>query len=145
MKFYRVLNLTVLALALSGAAQAGALYNNGPVVGSNGKSVLAPTDQTLGFSMRTSSNLSVADDFTVTGNGWLVTSLDFFAYQNSATAFTLQDVIWNILSGDINQRTVVASGKTTLTNGGLVGYRVTRPRKPTRPSASSLPPPTSPM
>lgn len=118
--------LSLSALLASGAAtQAAELYNNGPAVGSNGLSVLAAADETLGFSMKAASHLAVADDFTVSGNGWLVSSLDFFAYQNNATAFSVQNLSWSILSGDVNNGTVIASGTTALSNGGLVGYRVT--------------------
>ena len=122
-KSFRFLHLSLLA-AMAAGAQAAELYSNGPAVGSNGKSVLAAADETLGFSMKAVSNLAVADDFTVTGHGWLVSSLDFFAYQNNATAFTLQNVSWSILSGDVNNGVVAASGTTALANGGLVGYRV---------------------
>lgn len=126
MKPWSLLNLAACgALSLcAGLAGAAELYSNGPVVGANGKSVLELPAATLGFNMRTS-NFSVAEDFTVTsGSSWLVSSIDFFAYQNNATSFTLQTVSWSILSGNVNNGTVVASGTTALTNGGFVGYRV---------------------
>ena len=125
MKCFKSLSLTVLAAVLSGAVQADELFNNGPAVGSNGKSVTATPTASLGYGLQRASQNAVADDFTVTGNGWLVSSLDFFAYQNNATAFTLQNVGWSILSSDVNNGTVVASGTTALSSGGLVGYRVT--------------------
>ena len=120
----RLITASALSL-LSGIAAAAELYNNGPVVNGNGLSVLAAPAASLGYGMQAGSGNAVAEDFTVTGAGWLVTSIDFFAYQNNATAFTLQNVSWSILSGDVNNGTVVASGTTALTNGGRVGYRVT--------------------
>lgn len=115
------------ALCLCAAlSHASVLYSNGEAVGSAGKSVLAPQAVSLGFGAQNGSRNSVADDFTIGGSAsWLVSSIDFFAYQNSATSFTLLDVIWTIVSGDLNGGTVVASGTTHLGNGGLVGYRVT--------------------
>ncbi len=114
--------LLVLSVAAAcGMAQAAELYNNGPVVGADGFSVVAGT--TYGFGAQTTANNRVADDFTVTGGGWNVQSLDFFAYQTGATGFTFQQASWSILSGGING-TVVASGTTDVSNGGLMGYRV---------------------
>lgn len=120
--------LAILGLiALSGvAAHADELFNNGPVVNANGRSILIRPSTTYGFADGTASGYSVADDFTVTGTGWNVTDLDFFNYQTSAGAFTFTDVTWSILSGsDPSSATVVASGTTAVTNAGLVGYRVT--------------------
>lgn len=122
MKAWGLVSLT--AAALSGAAHAAELYNNGPVVGDYGKSVLLAPAGTLGFNMQIAARNALADDFTVTGNGWLVSSLDFFSFQNTATSFTLQNVSWSILAGDANNGTVLASGTTALSNGGFVGYRV---------------------
>lgn len=116
----------MLGLLFTGTASAAELYSNGPVVGANGKSVLASPAVTLGFGAQHSSQNAVADDFTVTGgSAWSISSIDFFAYQNNATSFTLQNVSWSILSGDVNNGSVIASGSTALGNGGLVGYRVT--------------------
>lgn len=127
MKLGFLLNLaTCSALSLcAGLAGAAELYSNGPVVGSNGKSVLNLPAATLGFNMQMAANNRVAEDFTVTsGSTWLVGSIDFFAYQNNATSFTLETVSWSIMSGNVNNGTLVASGTTALTNGGFVGYRV---------------------
>jgi hypothetical protein len=115
-------------LALSGvAAHADTLFNNGPVVNANGRSVFFQPATTYGFADGSASGFSVADDFTVGGNGWNVTDLDFFNYQTGAgNTFTFTDVTWSIISGsDISTGSVVASGTTAVTNGGLVGYRVT--------------------
>lgn len=112
-------------MVLAGAAHANELYNNGPVVNGFGRSVLMPPATTLGFGDQTASGNSVADDFTVTGTGWTISDIDFFGYQTGATSFSFQDVTWSIVSGDVNTGTVVASGVTSVTDGGLVGYRVT--------------------
>lgn len=118
--------LAILGLmALAGAAHADELYNNGPVVNGSGRSVLMPPATTLGFGDQTSTGNSVAEDFTVTGTGWTISGIDFFGYQTGATSFGFQDVTWSIVSGDVNIGTVVASGVTAVTDGGLVGYRVT--------------------
>ncbi len=114
------------ALAASGLSQAAELYNNGPVVDGNGKSVLAPDADTLGFGSNSGAGIRVADDFSVAaGVKWNVSSLDFYAYQTGASGFTFQQASWSIVSGDVNNGTVVASGVTALSNGGRVGYRVT--------------------
>ena len=112
-------------LALAGAAQAAELYNNGPVVGGGGLSILSLPATTYGFGSQTTSGNSVAEDFLVTGNGWNISSFDFYAYQTGSTSFSLTTATWSVVSGDVNSGTVVASGTTALTNGGLVGYRVT--------------------
>ncbi len=116
--------LAVLGLiALSGAAaHADQLYNNGPAVNANGKSILLATNGNYGFGAQTSAVNSVADDFTVTGSGWNVSNIDLFAYQTGAGSFSFTDVTWSLVSGDLNgSNTVVASGTTSATDGGLVG------------------------
>lgn len=127
MKRFALLTLAAAAAAISaGAAQAAELYNNGPVVNSSGKSILVSPSTTFGLGAQTSAGNSVADDFTIAaGNSWNVSSLDFFSYQTGATSFTFQQATWAIRSGDANTGTIMASGVTNLTNGGLQGYRVT--------------------
>ena len=118
--------LTLAAALGAGAAHSAELYNNGPVVDSNGKSILIAPSTTLGVGNQTSAGNSVADDFTVAaGSSWNVSSLDFFGYQTGSTGFTFQQATWAIHLGDANTGTIVASGVTNLTNGGLQGYRVT--------------------
>lgn len=113
-------------LAAAGAAHADVIYSNGPVVGSNGLSVLTLPATTFGFGANTAAGLAVADDFTVAaGTVWNVQSLDFFGYQTGSTGFTFTGATWSIVSGDVNTGTVVASGSGAVTNGGLQGYRVT--------------------
>jgi len=111
-------------VALLGSAQAATLYSNGPVVDGSGLSILAPTDSTLGAGSNASATL--ADNFSIAGTSWNVESLDFFGYQTGSTAFTFTGVTWSIRSGtDVNTATVLASGTSAVTDGGLVGYRVT--------------------
>ena len=116
-------------IAAFGSAHAVELFNNGPVVngpGVNaGLSVLESPSTTLG----TGSNAGqrIADNFTVTGPGWNVESLDFFGYQTQVGGgvFTFTNVTWSIRAGsDPNTATTVASGTTPVTNGGLQGFRV---------------------
>ncbi|MBJ7312765.1 PEP-CTERM sorting domain-containing protein [Rugamonas sp. CCM 8940] len=120
-----VLLATLLA---SGLPQAAELYNNGPVVDGNGRSVLTLPATTLGFGVNGYGGLAVADDFSVAaGVKWNVSSLDFYAYKPSTFTlpFPVKTATWSIVSGDLNNGTVVASGVTAVSNGGLVGYRVT--------------------
>ncbi len=122
MKRFVLLGLMVA----SGMSQAVELYNNGPVVNASGLSVLASSATTLGFGDNTGANLAVADNFSVAaGTHWNVSSLDFFNYQTGANGFTFGNATWSVVSGDVNSGTVVASGVTTVSNGGLEGYRVT--------------------
>ncbi|MEN9933107.1 MAG: hypothetical protein RIS17_1680, partial [Pseudomonadota bacterium] len=68
----------------------------------------------------------LADNFTVTGPSWNVESISFYAYQTNAGVFTFTGATWSVLAGtDVNSGTVVASGTSAVTNGGLMGYRVT--------------------
>ena len=118
--------LVVLGLlAAAGASQAVTLFNNGPVVDAGGLSVLTLPASTFGFGAQTTLGNVVADNFTVTGAGWTVESLNFYAYQTGSTAFTFSVATWSVVSGDVNTGSVVASGVTGVTSGGRVGYRVT--------------------
>ncbi|MCV2350763.1 PEP-CTERM sorting domain-containing protein [Paucibacter sp. Y2R2-4] len=125
-----IFRLTLLAAfasflsAAPGWASAAELYNNGPAVDANGLSIKPNNAFTLSFGVQTSSKNAVADDFTVSDASWLIRSIDFFALQNNATAFTLKEVSWSILANDANNGPVVASGITPLSDGGLLGYRV---------------------
>ncbi len=118
----------LIALGLAAAlvsAQAVELFSNGPVVDGTGLSILnSGVDSTLGAGSNASATL--ADNFAVTGAGWNVQSLDFFGYQTGSTGFTFTGVTWSLLAGsDVTTAATVASGTTAVTNGGLVGYRVT--------------------
>lgn len=112
-------------LLFSGAAQAAVLFSNGPVVDGSGLSILVPPQGTLGVGANPSA--TVAEDFAIgSGESWDISSLDFFGYQTGSTGFTFTSVTWRIVSGlDVNTGATLASGTTSVTNGGLVGYRVT--------------------
>ena len=111
------------ALAISSGAQAAVLFDNGAPVNGAGLSILTSPNTTYGTGSQTTANNVVADDFSA-GAAWTVTSLDFYSYQTGATSFGFTSATWSIISGSINGGTVVASGTTNVTNGGLVGYRV---------------------
>lgn len=117
--------VTLGLVAAFGSAQAVALFNNGPIVDNSGLSILTnPPDSTLGAGSNAS--FTLADNFSIAGPAWSVESLDFFGYQTSAVGFTFTSATWSLRSGtDVNTATILASGTTAVTNGGLVGYRVT--------------------
>jgi len=119
--------IAVALIAGFGSAHAVDLFNNGAAVaGSPALSVIRTGGTSFGAGAQGSVPNSVADNFSVGGPGWNVQSLSFFAYQSfAASAFTFTNATWSVISGDINLGTVVASGTTALTNGGLQGYRVT--------------------
>ena len=111
-------------MAVACASQAATLFDNGAAAQA-GLSVIRPGGTLLGAGAQGSIPNLVADDFTVTGNGWNVQSLSFFSYQTgAASAFTFTDVVWSVIAGDVNSGSVVASGTSTAVNGGLQGYRV---------------------
>ncbi|MCV2359346.1 PEP-CTERM sorting domain-containing protein [Paucibacter sp. TC2R-5] len=113
----------ILAIAaVCNLANAAVLFDNGPVVNAQKKSVIAVGETTTGLGAN--GPLYVADDFSIeAGKSWNVTSIDFFAYQTNAAGFTFGNANWSIVKDDVNGA-VVASGTTAVTNGGLVGYRV---------------------
>jgi hypothetical protein len=120
------LGLAAMLLALAGGAQSAVLFSNGAVMDGDGRSVVPAADNTFGLAAN--ADFRVADDFTVGAAGWRVNSLDFFAYQTgAASVFTFSNVTWSVVSGpDVNTGAIVASGNATpVTNGGLMGYRVT--------------------
>lgn len=123
----------LIAAAAAVPAHADTLFDNGAAVevtlpGSPGRSVVREGGLLFGQDATSNPgmvNWSVADNFTVGGAGWIVQDLSFFAYADgSAKNFLFTDVVWNVISGDVNTGTLVASGTTMATNGGLVGYRV---------------------
>jgi hypothetical protein len=116
----------VLALA-AGLSQAAILHDNGPVVDASSLSVLAGSASILGWGEQASAGNRMADDFTIAnGSAWNVSSVSFFAYQTGATSFTFTNAVWSIVAGnDVNTRAVAASGTTSVSNAGQVGYRVT--------------------
>ena len=87
--------------------------------------MLESPSTTLGTGSNTGQR--IADNFTVTGPGWNVESLDFFGYltQAGGGVFTFTSVAWNIRAGsDPSTALLVASGTTPVTNGGFQGFRV---------------------
>jgi hypothetical protein len=120
----KVVVLSLLAWASHGYAVE--LYSNGPVVDGSGLSILTAPATTLGAG--SNAGFTLADNFSVTGAGWNVASLDFFGYQTQTPGpgvFSFTSVSWSIVSGsNINTGSTVASGTTAVTNGGLMGYRV---------------------
>ncbi|MDC8756821.1 PEPxxWA-CTERM sorting domain-containing protein [Janthinobacterium fluminis] len=114
-----------IALAAAGMSHAAEIYNNGPVVDAKGRSVIAPGYSSYGYGANGANGQAVADDFNIAeGQRWNLTSIDFFAYQTGAGGFTLQSATWSIVSTHVNSDVVLASGTTSLTNGGREGYRV---------------------
>lgn len=108
------------------------LYDNGPLVthpggGAGGADVSALQTAlgmgTFGFGNQVSAGNRVADDFTVTGGGWLVQNITFFGYQTgSSTTSTFTAVnlrIWdgppndpnsNVVFGDTTTNRMTATG-----------------------------------
>lgn len=123
MKRFAILSI---ALSAAGMSQAAEIYNNGPVADGAGRSVLAAGATIYGYGANSGADLAVADDFDVgAGQRWNVTGLDFFSYQTGATGFTLQQATWSIVGDSPNSNVVLFSGTTSLSDGGLQGYRVT--------------------
>ena len=113
-------------LAALGSAQATELYSNGPAVqGTPPLSIIRVGGTLLGAGAQSAVPNLVADDFSVTGPGWSVEGLSFFSYQSfAASTFTFTGVTWSVVAGNVDTGAVVASGTTSASNGGLVGYRV---------------------
>lgn len=100
------------------------LYNNGPIVtnagqgpgGSDVSLLENPPLTLLGTGNNQAGAIYVADDFTISGNSWNITSMDFFGYQtNSTTTSTFTGVyvqIWNGQPGTAGA-TVVWGDRTT--------------------------------
>lgn len=67
------------------------------------------TNTTLGVGVSQASNIRVADDFTITGGGWNVSSLTFWSYLTGATSPTATSAvlqIWNGRPGDAGSSVV---------------------------------------
>ena len=88
------------------------LYDNGPLVthpgaGAGGADVSAVQTAiglgSWGFGNQLSAGNRIADDFTVTGGGWLVDTITFFAYQTgSSTTSTINHINLRIWDGPPN-------------------------------------------
>lgn len=126
--------LAILSLAAIGAsANAVLLFNNGPVTngvgngfnGANTSSILSGGSN-YGPSAAGAANTRVADNFTTNGD-WIVNEVRLYAYQTNATSFVFNRARVSINTNDSGapSATQVASIDTSsITNGGLVGYRV---------------------
>jgi PEP-CTERM motif len=125
MKRFAFAAAAALTVAMPAVSHAAVLYDNGSVVPTpGGVSLLTAPASTFGFGTQNASGNFVADNFSVAGGSWNVESLDFYSYQTQAVGFTFQQATWSIVSGaNVNTGTVVASGVTNVTNGGLMGYR----------------------
>jgi hypothetical protein len=86
------------------------LFDNGPIVNSPGtgsggadESVLQNVSlgmSILGVGHQFSLNNKVLEDFTVTGSGWILETIDFFAYQTgSTTTSTITGVYYQVYDG----------------------------------------------
>lgn len=76
---------------------------------------MSDVQSTLGVT----SNLgpALAGNFSVTGPGWNVESLDFYGCQTGALGFTFTNVTWSMRSGaDVSSAAIVASGTTAVTS-----------------------------
>ncbi|WP_338846029.1 PEP-CTERM sorting domain-containing protein [Massilia sp. W12] len=112
-----------IAALLPQVSQAVELYDNGPVVNANGKSAISGARTAYGYAVNSSA--VVADDFKVSDNQvWNIGQFDFFAYQTNATNFGFQSVTWSLVKDLPDGTEVMASGTTSVSNGGLVGHRV---------------------
>jgi subtilisin-like proprotein convertase family protein len=100
------------------------LYDNGPLIthpggGAGGADVSALQTaigmDTFGFGHQLSAGNRVADDFTVTGGGWFVDTMTFFAYQTgSSTTSTINHINLRIWDGPPNDPgSSVVFGDTT--------------------------------
>jgi PEP-CTERM motif len=109
--------------ALAATAQSTVLVNNGEVTNGFGLSVMPAANGNFGYS--STSTFALAEDFLVGVDApWTVESLDFFGYQTDASVFSFTSVTWSLVLGDVDTGGLVASGTTAVTNGGLMGYRV---------------------
>ncbi|MBS0189556.1 MAG: hypothetical protein U0573_08995 [Phycisphaerales bacterium] len=115
----------VASFALVAAAQAAVLFDNGPVydvAGSPNLSRLITPSTTLGAGAQTTANNAVADNFTASSS-WNITQLTFYMYQTGANStFTFTGLNYQICSSNSD---AVSWTSASVSNGGLVAYRVT--------------------
>ncbi len=90
-----VVTPTVFAQWDQAALINGAGQGTGAIAGADLSKIEAPSTL-FGAGAQTSSSNSVADDFTVTGGGWLVTGIRLYTYQTGATAPSITGVNWAI-------------------------------------------------
>ncbi len=117
--------LSIGAVAcLAGSAMAGiaggSLWNNGPLVtnpgaGAGGADVSAISPGQSGYGGNFNQpSFARADDFTVSGGGWNITSMTFFGYQtNGGIPSTITGLFARIWSGDPSAGGTVVWGDMT--------------------------------
>jgi hypothetical protein len=106
--------LILLALGAVAGANAQSLYNNAtpagltaeglrtgarPAGGDYSEVQLGNTTAGFGVGIAGTSNIRLADDFTVSGPDWIVSSLTVFAYNTGATTVTITAGSMNIRTG----------------------------------------------
>ncbi|MEI7980640.1 MAG: T9SS type A sorting domain-containing protein, partial [Bacteroidota bacterium] len=124
----------------SGGTITSSLFNNGPVANSSGtgaggadESVIISPIATPGTVMNLNSATTLADDFTVSGPDWNVSSIDVFGYQTgSSTTSTFTGLyirIWNGQPGVSGSSVVWGDLTTNRVSGSSFSniYRVTTP------------------
>jgi len=125
--------MVVACVATSASAQ---LWDNGPLVtnpgagaGGANASAISPGQGTFGGGFN-NATFRFAEDFTVTGGGWNITSMQFFGYQtNSTTTSTFTGLFAQIWNGTPGEGGSVVWGDMTtnlLTSSAFSNiYRVT--------------------
>lgn len=132
----RGLTIGMVVACVAGSASADLVWNNGPLVTNPGAgaggadaSAISPGQGTFGGAYN-NATYRLAEDFTVTGGGWNITSMQFFGYQTGSTttsSFTgLFVQIWNgtpgeggsVVWGDMTTNLLSSSAFTNI-------YRVT--------------------
>lgn len=123
----------LLLLAMGAQAQSNlgrgdvVLFDNGPIITSPGtglggvdESILQNVSLgmiTLGTGHQSSANLRVADDFTITGSDWSITTIDLFAYQTGEPAPSITAVnlrIWDGVPGAMGSNVVFGDTSTNV-------------------------------
>jgi hypothetical protein len=110
----RLLTCGLGVLAMAHTASASVLFDNGPIVtnptGVTGSIAGLPISNADGFTVPGQSfvfstsgvgasvalNTALADDFTVTGNGWDLDQVTLFAFQTSQTSASVQSIRVNL-------------------------------------------------
>lgn len=123
--------IALFVASLASAISFGDVYDNASVTNSvNGAgqpiSMLVPPAATFGFGGQIQASNRIAEDFTVTGHGWVTRRISFFPYQTGASEFTFSVANVDIVRGiDPNSGASVLSLRNQgVRNGGLVGFRV---------------------
>lgn len=109
-------------VALAGSAAHAQLWDNGAIVNGSGLSIVDVGGTLLGAGHQANLGNTVAEDFSA-ADTWNVTGLSFFAYQSfAANTYTFTGASWQITNTHGDPISLTSSA---VSNGGLVGYRVT--------------------